>query len=45
MKQTHYYTNKHEATTHLNELKTKYNKVVMLPPDLKENGLYTFIIE
>lgn len=45
MIKTHYYPNKHEATLHLNELKSKYNNVVMQVPDFKEQGLYTFIIE
>lgn len=44
MKQTHFYTNKHEALLHLNELKSRYNNVVMQVPDFTEQGLYTFII-
>ena len=45
MIKTHYYLNEREANFHLNELKAKYNKVIMQVPDFTENGLYTFIIE
>ena len=44
MTKTHYYPNEHEAILHLNELKAKYNNVIMQVPDFTEQGLYTFII-